>query len=348
MGEKKTYKKAMLYGIEDIRFVELPIPTPGPGEVVVKNKVSTTCGTDVKIFKRGYPLLKPPHVYGHEFSGVVESVGEGVTKFKPGDRIAVHNSAPCGACYWCKHDQPSLCDDQLFNRGSYAEYMLIPERLVRVNMFHIPDSLSHKAASLMEPLSCAVYGIENTPIALGDTVVVNGAGPIGLMFVKLAVLRGAKVIVTDMRDNRLALATKLGAWKTVNLTGIDDSVTAVRELTDDQRGADVVIEATGLVAVWKTSIDMVRRGGFVLEFGGTKSGSILEADSTRIHYSQITIKGVYHTTPRSVQTSLELIKRGVITPEDFVQNEYSLDELEQAIREHASGAVIKNCIVYND
>ncbi|MFV0411828.1 MAG: zinc-binding dehydrogenase, partial [Oscillospiraceae bacterium] len=231
---------------------------------------------------------------------------------------------------------------------SYAEYVKIPERIVRQNLYHIPDSLSHKTASLMEPFSCAVYGIENCPIHLGDVVVVNGAGPIGLMFARLAVLRGAQVIVTDMAETRLALAQKLGVWKTLNLTGVENPIEQVKTLTEKQRGADVVIEATGLIEVWETSVQMARKGGFVLLFGGTKSGSVLRVDATLLHYSQITIKGVFHTTPLHVMTALELLKAGVIASEDFVQHEYPLQRLEEAILEHAAGSVVKNCIVYDN
>lgn len=339
---------AMLYGVEDIRIVETPIPEIGPGEVLVKNKISTTCGTDVKNYKRGYPLLKPPHPYGHEYSGVIAAVGKDVKKFKEGDRVAVHNTAPCNECYYCKKGLYSMCENMTFNRGSYAEYVKVPEPIVHQNMFAIDNSVSHRTASLMEPFSCAVYGIENCPVHLGDTVVVNGAGPIGLMFARLAVLKGARVIVTDMMQNRLDLAQKLGVWKTCNLTGVEDTVALVRSFTDMERGADIVIEATGLIGVWKTSVQMARKGGFVLLFGGTKSGSELTVDATLLHYAQLTIKGVFHTTPRYVMTALELLKMGVISSDDFIQNEYPLVELEKAILEHASGKVIKNCIVYPD
>lgn len=338
---------AMLYGVEDIRIVETPIPQIGPGEVLVKNKISTTCGTDVKNFKRGYPLLKPPHPYGHEFSGVIAAVGRDVKGFHEGDRVAVHNTAPCNTCYFCKKGDYSMCENLTFNRGSYAEYVRVPEPIVRQNMFVLDDSVSHKTASLMEPFSCAVYGIENCPVHLGDTIVVNGAGPIGLMFARLAVMKGARVVVTDMVRSRLDLAEKLGVWKTCDLTGVEDSVELVQSLTEAGRGADIVIEATGLIDVWKTSVQMARKGGFVLLFGGTKSGSILSVDATLMHYSQLTIKGVFHTTPRHVMTALELLRMGAISSDDFIQNEYRLPELEQAIREHASGKVIKNCIVYD-
>ncbi len=341
-------RSAMLYGVEDIRIVEATIPEIGPGEVLIKNKVSTTCGTDVKNFKRGYPLLKPPHPYGHEFSGVIAAVGKEVKGFHEGDRVAVHNTAPCNQCYFCKKGLHSMCSDMTFNRGSYAEYVKVPESIVKQNMFVLDESISHKTASLMEPFSCAVYGIENCPIRLGDTVIINGAGPIGLMFARLAVIKGARVIVTDKMKNRLALADKLGVWKTCNLTEVENSIEAVGALTDEERGADIVIEATGIIDVWKTSVQMARKGGFVLLFGGVKSGSMLEVDATWLHYSQITIKGVFHTTPRHVLAALELLKMGVISNDDFIQNEYYLTDLEKAIREHASGVVIKNCIVYDD
>ncbi len=337
---------AMLYGVEDIRLIETPIPEIGPDEVLVKNKISTTCGTDVKNYKRGYPLLKPPHPYGHEFSGVIAAVGKNVSRFHEGDRVAVHNTAPCNECYFCKKGLYSMCENMTFNRGSYAEYVRVPNSIVRQNMFVLDNSISHKTASLMEPFSCAVYGIDNCPIHQGDTVVVNGAGPIGLMFARLAVLKGARVIVTDLLSNRLAAAKKLGVWKACNLTGVKNPIEFVRGLTEAGRGADVVIEATGHIDVWEISVQMGRKGGFVLLFGGTKSGSRLEVDATLLHYSQLTIKGVFHTTPRHVMAALELLKLGVIDSGDFIQNEYRLTDLEQAILEHASGKVIKNCIVY--
>ena len=339
--------RAVLYKEKELRIEEAPIPEIGDDEVLVKNKVSTTCGTDVKIYKRGYPLLTPPHPFGHEYSGVIAAVGKNVKKFKAGDRVAVHNTAPCGHCYFCKKGQFSMCEDMLFNRGSYAEYVKVPGRIVEQNMFKLDDSISHKTASLMEPFSCAVYGIDNCPIQQGDTVIVNGAGPIGLMFARLAVLRGGKVIVSDMKENRLETARKLGVWKTVNLTGVEDTVATLRAETENGRGADIVIEATGLIGVWETSVQMARKGGFILLFGGTKGGSVLHVDATLLHYSQVTIKGVFHTTPLHVMKALELLKMGVISSDDFIQNEYPLQELETAILEHAEGKVIKNCIIYD-
>lgn len=339
-------KRAVLYDPEDLRIEEWEIPEIDEDEILIKNRISTTCGTDVKIYKRGYPLLTPPHVFGHEFSGDVIRVGKNIKKFKIGDRVAVHNTAPCNICYYCKHGQQSMCENLVFNRGAYAEYVKVPARIVQQNMFKLKDGMSYKTASLMEPLSCVVYGIEQTPIHQGDIVIVNGAGPIGLMFIRLAVLRGAKVIASDLSDFRLQTAAKLGAEIILNASDIEDIPGEIKSLTE-YRGADVVIEATGLITVWETSIQMVRKGGFVLLFGGTKSGASLQIDANLMHYSQITIKGVFHTTPLCVETAFRLLEMGTFDEDDFIQNVYPLDRLEEAITEHANQQVIKNCIRYD-
>ena len=328
-------KKVSFYAPEDIRVEEAPVPVPGPGEVVVKNKVTLTCGTDVKTYKRGY-RYEPPFSMGHEASGIVEAVGEGVTKFKKGDRVVAHNSAPCGKCYYCKKGLQSMCPDLIqnqFKNGAYAQYQLIPKPIVEQNMFHMPDSMSYKQAALLEPLSCALYGTANVPIELGDTVCVNGCGPIGLMFIRMCYLRGARVIACDLSDVRLNLAKKLGAQE-------------VKDLTEDGRGVDAAIEAAGIPEVWSIAMNMARPGGFVLCFGGTKKGLTVPVDTTKLHYEQITIKGVFHTTPVHVNAAFEMLKMNAISADDFVQNEYQIEDIEKAILEHASGAVIKNAIVY--
>lgn len=339
-------KRIVYHGIQDIRLEEAEIPKPGPGEVVIKNKVTLTCGTDCKMFMRGY-RYEPPHLIGHEASGDVVAVGEGVTKFKLGDRVVAHNTAPCHKCYWCKKGQHSMCVDLPSNLGAYAEYQLIPANIVNETMFKLPDDMEYKQAALTEPLSCAVYGISNVEIELGDSVVVNGCGPIGLMFIRLAVLRGARVIACDKQENRLALAKKLGAAEIINIDEVDQ-VQAVRDLTEDSRGVDVAIEAAGLPQVWEIAFNQVRAGGQVLCFGGTKKDTTVNIDCTRMHYEQITIKGVFHTTPIHVNAAFELLKMGAISADDFVENEYRIEDTEAAIREHAAGKVIKNCIVYDN
>lgn len=240
-----------------------------------------------------------------------------------------------------------MCVDLPSNLGAYAEYQLIPERIVNETMFRLPDDMPYEQAALTEPLACAVYGTAQVPIELGDTVVVIGCGPIGLMFIRLAHLRGARVIAQDVNEKRLQLATKLGAQHTIAIHDGVDQVAAVKELTEDGRGVDIAIEATGLPQVWELAFDMVCPGGTVLFFGGTKKGTSVTLDCTRFHYDQITAKGIFHTTPIHVRAAFELLKMGAIHHEDFVQNSYELDDLEAAIREHARGEVIKNVIRYD-
>lgn len=340
-------KKVVFYGPKDIRIEVCEIPAPGPGEIVVSNKVALTCGTDVKTYLRGYPGDIPPYGFGHEASGVVHAVGEGVQRFKPGDRVVCHNSAPCQQCFYCKKGLQSMCDDILWNMGAFSQYQLIPRRIVEQNVFLLSKDMTYETAALMEPLACVVYGVETMDVRLGDVVVVNGAGPIGLMYVALLVRKGARVISTDLSDLRLETAKKLGAFATVN-AGAPDTVAHVRQLTPDGRGCDVAIEATGYPEVWETNIRMAHKGGKVLLFGGTKSGTKLEADANLVHYSQLTIQGLYHTTPRCTMTAFELLKAGAIRAEDFISRSYPLEQIGTAILNHSQMMCIKNKILLDD
>src|SRR5665213_3024955 len=236
---------AVLYGKEDVRIERVPLPEPGPGEIVVRVRAALTCGTDLKVFRRGYhaKMIVPPARFGHEMAGVVHTIGEGVRNFQPGMRVVALNSAPCGRCYWCVRGQENLCEDLLFNNGAYAEYIRIPARTVAKNTLIVPESLPLEHAALTEPLACVVRGLEETGAKRGDTVVVIGAGPIGLMFMHAAQLSGMKVIAVVKRDEQIASATTFGAKHIVQTAESVDAVMAVRALTPDHRGVDVAIEA---------------------------------------------------------------------------------------------------------
>lgn len=337
-------KQAFLQRPKELQINEVKVPNISDDELLVKNVISTTCGTDYKNYKRGYPLLDDGQPFGHEFSGVVVDIGKNVKKIKVGDRIVAHNTAPCNSCYHCKQGQHSLCDNLIFNRGTYADYVKLPKEIIQQNTFVLPESMSHKEASLLEPFSCAVYGISQVKIEPGDTVIINGCGPIGLMFIILAKSRGATVISTDLSEYKLEKARQVKSDITINMTDKDPDY--VRKYTPNNRGGDVVIEATGLISVWESSLEMVRKGGEVLLFGGTTKGSVFNVDANLLHYSQITIKGVFHTTPKYVEKAFNLLKMNILDEKIFIQNEYNIDRLEEAIIEHGNGDVIKNCIVY--
>ncbi|WP_366934140.1 alcohol dehydrogenase catalytic domain-containing protein [Anaerofustis sp.] len=342
-------RKVMLYEPGDLRIVECEKPKPKKGEVLIKNMVSLTCGSDVKSYIRGYAKHTPPYNIGHEASGIVDSVGEGVSKFKVGDRVVAHNSAPCNECYYCKKGIHSMCENLISNNlknGAFSEYQLIPAKIVEQNMFKIPEDMSFKQAALLEPFACAVYGVSQVPVEQGDYVVVNGCGPSGLMFIKLLYLKGARVIACDKSKVRLDAAKKLGAYDVVNIEEVENQVEAVKALTPENRGVDCAVEAAGSVKVWEMSINMVRPGGFALLYGGTKAGEELVVDTKLLHYSQITIKGLYHTTPFYVNQAFELLKMKVIDEKDFLYNEYKLENVKEALMNHHEGNVIKNFITY--
>ena len=325
----ETMLAAVLYGSEDLRMERVPIPRIGAGELLLRVGAALTCGTDLKVYRRGYHamMLKPPVVFGHEAAGVVAEVGAGVTTFRVGDRVLPLNSAPCDACYFCQHGQQNLCQDLLFNNGAYAQYMRIPARIVEKNTLLIPKNVPLQHAALTEPLACVVLGLEACAARAGDTMVVIGAGPIGLMFVHAAKLSGVRVIAVVKREDQIAAAHQFGATDVVRITTGQDTVAAVRELTGDRRGADVVIEAVARPATWEWAVGMVRKGGVVNFFGGPPSGTVVGLDTNRLHYGDITLKATFHLTPATARTAFALITSGQFSSADFITRTAGLAEV---------------------
>jgi L-iditol 2-dehydrogenase len=339
---------AVFYAPGDVRIEEIPVPIAGSGEVVVRIHRALTCGTDLKTFRRGHPTIMQhvPTPFGHEFAGEIVAVGADVVDhWRPGMRVVAANSAPCNHCHYCRLGRQSLCENLSFLWGAYAEYIAIPSAIVAHNLYEIPDLMSFETAALTEPLACAVHGIAETPIAVGDLVAVNGAGPIGLMFVRLAALRGAQVIASDLSPARLAAARALGASETVCVRDVEDQVAAVRALTPGGRGVDAAIEAVGLPEVWEKTVQMVRPGGTVNLFGGAKGGSAFSVSTTLLHYSELTIKGVFHHTPRYVETALSLLASGLVPANAFISGERPLMDVIDALEAMGRGEVIKYAIV---
>ena len=344
----RKMQAAMYYGIGDVRYEEAEIPEIGPGELLVKVGTALTCGTDVKTYKRGHPVLIKhiPALFGHEYAGTVEAVGEGVKNFTVGMRVVATNSAPCGTCFYCKRDMPNLCPelkDSLVN-GAFAEYIRVPAPVVKWNTHPIPDSLSFRDAALTEPLACVVHGIEEANIKLGDTVVVIGAGPIGQMMIMLAKKYGAsRVITSDLSPLRRDIAIKAGADIAIDATK-DDPVVRVKEETEG-RGADVVIEAVGLPQLWEQAIDMTRDAGTTVLFGGAASGTKFEVDTVRFHYGQLTLKGVFHLKPRHVEQALKLIIAGDVNPDLLISHEMPLKDINKALDMMSKGETMKVAIL---
>jgi L-iditol 2-dehydrogenase len=330
-------KAAVLYGKEDVRVEEVAERPLAPGEVRLRIEAALTCGTDLKVFKRGYHarMIVPPAVFGHELAGVISEVhGLPTPKWKVGDCVVVANSAPCGECPFCKGGQENLCDDLLFLNGAYAGSIVVPARLAWKNMLPLRPETAFRDAALTEPLACVVQGIEECRLRAGERVLVVGAGPIGLMFVVLAKHLGCEVIVAGRGERRLAKARQLGATIIIDV--------ARRELVEAVRGAlpeapDVVIEAVGKPETWEASVEMVRKGGLVNFFGGCPSGTRVQLDTARMHYSSISTVASFHHTPRTIRRALEFIETGVIRADDFVDGDCSLSELPALFREMSAG-----------
>ena len=338
---------AVLYGKEDLRVEQVAIPTIGPGDILVKVGTALTCGTDVKVFRRGYHarMIMPPALFGHELAGDVVAVGERVKGFEIGQRIVAANSAPCLGCFYCRRGRVNLCEDLLFNNGAYAEFIKIPAPIVRLNTYVIPPHLDYRDAALAEPLACVVKGVEDSEMRAGDTVVVLGVGSIGSMFIRLAKLRGARVIAVGRRSVKRDKALRLGADRFVATEEVLNPISAVRELTGGH-GADIVIEAVGKPETWNWSVEMLRRGGTVNFFGGPPSGTKVELDTNLLHYSEITCKASFHHTPSTMREALDIIASGGVTARDFVDAEEPLENLSSVLFRLAEGSTtLKTAII---
>jgi len=323
-------KAALLYGVKDLKIENINKPTLSIGEVLVKVKAATTCGTDLKIFQRGYVegVIKLPTIFGHEWAGEVAEVSEELLWPKKGMRVRAGNSAPCLRCKMCQKGDYNLCENMIWLWGAYAEYVKVPARMVTVNMQEIPSYLRFEEAAITEPLACVLHGAEKANIKLGDTVAIIGAGPIGLLHLLVAKAMGTeKVLVTDLIEERLEVAQKLGA-EIVN-AGQVDAVEKVKTLTSDY-GADIVIEAIGNPATWEQALKMVRKGGTVLEFGGCPPGTEIKVKTELLHYGQVTVLGTFHATPLHFRKALNLIASRTVDVRPLVTQRMNLERIKDA------------------
>jgi L-iditol 2-dehydrogenase len=331
LPRRGTMRAAVLHGREDIRIESVPVPQAGTGELIVQVGAALTCGTDLKVFRRGYHarMIVPPALFGHELAGTVVQAGEGVTDFASGDRVVALNSAPCGQCYFCKRDQENLCDDLLFNNGAYAEYIRIPSRIVAKNTLRIPEGVPLEHAALTEPLACAVHGFEDSHPHPGDTVAVIGGGPLGLMILHVAALAGCEVTAIVRHDGQAEAAKQLGAAHVVQTRSIREAIKMTRALTPNDRGVDIAIEAVGVPDAWQEAVELVRKGGTVNFFGGCAVGTHVSLDTNKIHYSDITLRATFHHTPAICRRALDLIAGGRFQAGAFITGRAHLYELNR-------------------
>ena len=328
-------RAAVLHGKEQIRVENVALQPLGPGEVRIRIEAALTCGTDLKVFKRGYhaKMIVPPAKFGHEFAGVVSEVAPGVDGWRAGDRVVAANSAPCGECFYCRNKQENLCDDLLFLNGAYARSIIVPARLVEKNLLRLKPETAFRDAALVEPLACVVKGIGDTQLRAKQRVLVIGAGPIGLMFVALASHIGCTVTVAGRGNERLSTARRLGAQAVFHVT----RQSGLEATLPPNSIFDVVIEAVGKPETWEAAVRLVRKGGTVNFFGGCAKGTKVALDTGLIHYSNLTLLASFHHTPRTIRRALAYIEAGVVRADDFVDRECSLTELPGVFQSMAAG-----------
>lgn len=324
-------KAAVLHAREDLRVERVSVPTAGPGELVLRVDAALTCGTDLKVFRRGYhaKMLTLNRLFGHELAGTVVEAGEGVTAFAPGDRVVPLNSAPCDDCFFCRQGQQNLCDDLLFNNGAYAEFINIPARIVKKNTLRLPAAMPFEHAALTEPLACVMRGLEESQAKAGQTVIVLGAGPIGLLFIHAASLAGLHVIAVVKRSDQVGTAKRFGAEQVLRVGDVSDPIAAARALTSEGRGADIVIEAVATPEAWQWAVQMARKGGLINLFGGPPAGTTVQFDTNLLHYSDLTLKASFHHTPSTARAAFDLLCSGRFQCQDFLTGTATLDEVPE-------------------
>ncbi len=326
-----------------IAIRDIPRPVPAAGEVLIKVKAGLTCGTDLKAYLRGHSLIPMPGLFGHEFSGVVVETGRGVRRFRRGDAVMGVHSAPCFSCRFCERKLYNLCLNLMETKvlGAYAEYLLLPRHVVAVNTFRKPPALSFQEAAFLEPLACVVHGMEKAGVRKGDSVLVIGAGPIGLLHLLLARSRGARVAITALEKDRLATALQLGAEAAFLPAETADRV---QHMTGGM-GADIVIECTGQPGIWEASVSYVRRGGTVLLFGGCRKGATVTFDTERLHYDEIRLAGSFHFSPADVKKAYRLLAEGRVKVKKLISGTCGLDGLTDVFARLSRGEGIKYAVL---
>jgi len=341
-----TMKAVVFHGPGDVRVEQVPVPACGAGELLVKVDACAVCGSDLKSSKVGNPRIKPPRTMGHEFTGLVAEVGAGVTGFAPGERVVMATTVSCGECFYCRKGWRNICMNLAPMGFSYpggmAEYVAIPALAIRNgHVVKVPAGVPAEHAALAEPVSCCVNCMENCRVQPGDTVVVLGAGPMGLINVCVARGMGAgKIILSEISDQRLAFARQFDPDVLVNSATRDLKQVVLDET--DGLGADVAIVAAPAARPQEMAIDLVRRRGTVCLFASLpKGGSNLTIDSRPLHYGELRLVGTSDSTPAQVATAVELIAGGKIPAAKIASHILPLDGIAKAFELMTTGEALR-------
>jgi L-iditol 2-dehydrogenase len=314
---------------------QVPDPEIGPGEILVRVRACAVCGSDVRIYHHGNPRVKPPQILGHEIAGDVVAVGAGVDKFKVGDRVATAADVPCGVCDYCRAGMGNNCAINYALgyqfQGGFAELLALNRITVDYGpVHHIPHGMSYETATLAEPLACCLNGLERSFLAPGDSVLVIGAGPAGILLVEAAKALGAtQVILAQRSRRRLELARQFRADALI-ATEKQELVAAVMNFTAG-RGVDIAITACASPEAQEQALAVIAPRGRVNYFGGLPRGSrAVGLDSNVIHYKECYVHGSHGSVPRQHRVALDLLANGQVRSEGLITHRFSLDQIAQA------------------
>ena len=342
-----------LYEKLDLRAESVPDPTVGRGEILVRTRSAFVCGTDVRMYKNGRAGISAanPRILGHEFAGHIEAVGEGVTGYTVGMRVAVEPNYGCGTCDRCTSGNTQLCRQQraigIADDGAFAEFVKVPALAVQQgNVFILPDTVSFHAAALAEPFSCAWNAYEKIGINPGDRVLIIGAGPIGVMHAKIARLAGAgRIMMNDLSADRLDAVEAIVPGVETILT--DDLAAEIRKRTDGD-GVDLVITAASVAAIQEMAFSLAGMNGRVMFFGGLPKGnSTVRLDTNEIHYKQLTVSGTTMQNLRQYRKILDLLAVGALTADDIVTGTADAGDVAAVVEQISRGAGLKTALVFS-
>jgi L-iditol 2-dehydrogenase len=324
-------KAVQYYSNDDVRVVELPQPSAGPGEIVVRVAACGVCASDVMEW---YMRPRAPLFIGHEPVGTVAEVGVGVADFAPGDRVFVHHHVPCLECRHCRRGHQTLCATFKRTRldpAGMAEYIRVPAEQVALDVLRLPDDMTFAQATLIEPVGCCVRALDRAEIAPGDSVLVIGAGFNGLVIAALARRWGAgRVFVADRIASRLQLARDFGADAALDVDA-GDMAGAVRA-ANDGRLADVVIVAVGKLPALRLGFELAGPGATVMLYGPSDPDTVLELAPNRLFFVEITLRSSYSCGPSETRRTLDLLRQGALDSERLITHRFPLDQAAQALR----------------
>ena len=338
-----------LLGPGRIELAEVPVPVPRDGEVLVRILAATTCGTDLKVFRRGgHPrMLEPPCPFGHELCGEIVAIGPGQDRLRVGQQVVVANSAPCGRCRACRRQRQNLCSRLAYLNGAFADHVLVPARFAEASTHPVDPGLEPAEAALAEPLACAIHCLEVLEPTLArwpgtgaeaPRAVVLGAGPLGLLLTGLLARRGVVATCADPHPGRLEIAKAFGAAEVIAVTDRDAPLDAAVRF-------DLAVDATGSPAAWQACLGRLDVGGVGVFFGGTASGFSLGVDAQALHYDELSLLGVYHHRPSNVTGALELLTAGALPHRLLISAELPLDRLEEALARMSDRSALKVALV---